>query len=192
MFWKGRTASIAVLGALALFLGLGAVAPVFAWHATGFSTQLNPPSCGTSGGCSVASITDTASVTLSSSGAPSGVSVTFNVYQGTCSDHSGTSLLTSNRPITSDKGLQQVTSDPFTTSGRAAGGYVWVVMYNQGNYPLTDRSPNPDCEQMVLLQTSHSTVPEFPFGMVLLFAIAVPGLLLVRRVRGRTFPLSPV
>jgi len=174
---KNPTVRLVVFGVLALFLGLGAVTPVFAWHASSFSTQLDPSSCGTSDGCSTASVTDTASVTLSSSGAPSGVSVTFNVYQGTCSDHSGTALLTSSKPITSDEGLQQVTSDPFSTTGRA-GNYVWIVTYNPGNYPLTDNSPNPTCEPMNL--QPPPTVPQFPLGMALLFAIAVSALLLVR------------
>ena len=189
MLWKDRTVGTVLLGALAVFLALGAVGPVLAWHATGFSTQLNPSSCGTSSGCSVPSVTDTASVTLSSSGAPSGVSITFNVYQGTCSDHSGTPLLTSNRPITSDLGLQQVTSDPFSTAGHSPGSYVWIVTYNQGDYPLTDGSPNPACEPMNLLTYHPPTVPEFPFGLALLFAVAIPGLLLLRRTAGK--PLAP-
>jgi len=178
--WMTR---IAVLGALGLFLGLGAVAPALAWHASGFSTELNPTYCGASGGCSVTSVTDKALVTLSSSGAPSGVSVTFKVYQGTCSDHSGTALLTSNKPITSDKGLQQVVSDPFSTIGRPAGNYVWIVFYQPGNYPLTDGSKNPHCEPMVLLQPVPT--PEFPLGILALFAVAIPGLLLIRGAHAR-------
>ncbi|HYC11858.1 MAG TPA: hypothetical protein VEC02_04270 [Nitrososphaerales archaeon] len=174
---------IAILGTLGLFLGLGVVAPALAWHASGFTTNLNPTYCGTSGGCSVTSVTDTALITLSSSGAPSAVSVTFKVYQGTCSEHSGTALLISNKPITSDKGLQQVVSDPFTTSGRPAGNYVWVVTYNPGNYPLTDGSKNPHCEPMVLLPPVPT--PEFPFGVLALFAVAIPGLLLIRSVRAQ-------
>jgi len=179
----GGMTRFAALGIIGLFLGLSSVAPVFAWHASGFSTVLNPSHCGTSDGCSVTSATDTALVTLSSSGAPSGVSVTFRVYQGTCSDHSGTPLMVSNKPVTSDKGLQQIVSDPFSTVGLTAGNYVWVVTYNPGNYPLTDGSQNPHCEPMLLLPPP--TAPEFPFGLLLLFAIVIPGFFLIRSAYAR-------
>ncbi len=184
MFENSRTKKLAILGVMAVILGLGAMSPVFAWHDSNFSTQLNPSSCGTGTGCSVASVTDTATITLSDNG-PNYGAMTFDVYPAAatgCAAAAGTaSLFHSVVSVVghTDSGSDQTyqtTSAAFSTTGHV-GNFVWIVSYGGGGYP----SQGPTCEQMKLLTfPPPSTVPQFPLGMALLLAVAIPGLLLVR------------
>lgn len=188
MFENTRTKKLAILGAMAVILGLGAMSPVFAWTSNLNSTSLTPTSCGTSSGCATASVTDTALLTLTNDGAPRG-SVTFTVYAAavgaTCAS-SGSALWSDTESVPStgtyvDSSHTQfsITSASFSTTGHV-GSFVWIVSYpgtGSGGYP----GVSPKCEPMKLLTfPPPSTVPQFPLGMALLLAVAIPGLLLVR------------
>ena len=186
MIEKGRKTKFAILATVAILFGFGAVAPVFAWHDSNFSTKIT---------YGATSATDTATITLSDNG-PNYGSVTFNVYAAavgaTCAP-TGPSLLTSVVAVAghTDHGSDQTyqtTSAAFPYSGHT-GNYVWIVSYGGGGYP----SMGPLCESMPSSSfPPPPTVPEFPLGMAMLLALAIPALLLVRSRTASKTPSSPI
>ena len=168
--------------------------PAYAWYVGSFSTTL-PGSSFAIG----STIIDSANLQLSSESVPSTYNygtITFKVYQGTCNPAtglaSGTLVYTSSAvTVTSaSNGASHSYSDPagFVTTGHSAGSYYFVARYSGSTYQWIGNhyyGPYPSstsaCEPFTLLSGPPTNgVPEFPFGMAFLMALAVPILLLVR------------
>ena len=185
-----RYASIAGLGILATILFASPLlAPTFAWSSslstcvgTSYSSEctVNPSyAIGTS-------VSDTAKLTLTSDGGPYG-QVIFGVAAGTCRTVTGApgygSIITTLKYNVTGTGTTYP-SVSVSTTGYSAGSYVWLVYYTgtgSGGYP---RAPSTgyDCEPFTLYSAPPPTgVPEFPFGMALLMAAAIPALVLIKR-----------
>jgi hypothetical protein len=183
-----RYASIAGLGILATLLWASPLlTPAFAWH-SGISTCV----AGTwSKDCTVnpsfaigTSVSDTAQITLTSNGGPYGT-VYFAVAAGICTDHNSP-LVSGPSPASitvTGSGVTTYTST-LSTTGLSAGSYVWLVYYSgtgSNGYPRAPASGY-DCEPFTLFAAPPpASVPQFPFGMALLMAIALPALLLLKK-----------
>jgi len=82
------------------------------------------------------------------------------------------------------------------SSGTTAGLYAWIVQYNPSKFDSKSGNSLYDlqtCETFQLTGTypPPPTAPQFPLGMALLFALAIPGLLLIRsRYASKVSPLS--
>ncbi len=180
---SNRKVTIATLGLLSLLVGVGGVvAPVFAWHIVTFTTTASTTSAAIGTG-----IHDTANLQLSSNGGPYGT-ITFYVYKGTSCDVGGTPVYTSTPvSVTSAatcSGGANYNSPTVSTTGWSAGNYVWVAHYSgtgSSGYP----SATATCEPFSLFQGPPPPpgVPQFPFGLAALMAIAIPALLLVKSKR---------
>jgi hypothetical protein len=185
---NNRKVAVASLGILALLIGVGGgLGSVFAWHIVSFSTT---PS--TTSSAIGTSISDSAKLQLSDNGGPYG-SITFKIYSGTCTTEgvpTGTLKYTSSPvPVTSaatSGSGATYGSGPVSTTGLAAGSYVWVASYSgtAGGYPAGTAG----CESFTLFKGSPPPVPEFPLGIALLMALAIPALLLVRSKRSALLP----
>jgi len=180
MLENGRKTKLAILATAALLMGIGAVAPVFAWSSSlntclgNYTSSTYPNPCPTTTPSYPAGsvVYDTAKVYLTSNG-PSYGSVTFLVAQGTCGDHStgsSTGVTGSSQSVTGS-GTTYYNAHVTIT---AAGSYVWLVSYGGGGYPSQST-----CEPFTIT-VSPPTVPQFPLGMALLMALAIPALFLVR------------
>src|SRR6266850_1652024 len=114
------------------FLMLGAV-PAFAWTSTLVTTPL--PSSSVAVGTT---ISDSAALTLTAqTGTPSGT-IIFYLFAGTCTSVAGSApgsaLYTHSSTVGSSNNGATVTysSGTFSTTGKAAGNYVWLVRYSGG------------------------------------------------------------
>lgn len=183
-----RKASIGGLSILAIMLmAAPLISATFAWTAT----PGTPFTCVASAWSSKCvsdptfavgtSVPDTAHIAFNDEG-PYG-SVVFAVASGTCGNViSVLSNVTIGIPSTPTIAYANVTTT-FSTTALSAGNYVWLVHYT-GNpdgykrYPTTGN----DCEPFKLTSLPPPTsVPEFPFGMALLMAMAIPALVLFKR-----------
>jgi hypothetical protein len=178
------------LGLLSVFglAVLGAV-PAFAWTSALVTTP--QPSASVAVGTS---ISDSASLTLTHESATPSGTVIFYLYAGTCSSTfaSGGSLYSSTSTVGSSNNGATVSysSGSFSTTGKAAGSYVWLVRYSGGGGWPASPSTGPtitgntsnhyDCEPITLTPPTHG-VPEFPVGLPLLLALALPAMILLRR-----------
>jgi hypothetical protein len=162
---------------------------VSAWTSS-LSTQLYPSST-VSQGTSVYDM-DTVALTNDGPGSPPSVCssddfgcIISNVYSGTCSSYSGSSLQSSTIAVTSaaeSKGGATYDTPSLSTSGLSAGSYVWISYYTgtPGGYPRAPSSGY-DCESMTIKQSSG--VPEFPFGalgMLALLGVSLPAMIVLR------------
>lgn len=197
------------LGLLAVsaMLVLGA-SPAFAWHVvlppncTSVTNQVQPCFTTTNSGSSAtvgATVWDTATIQLSDSGpstyfkcaagagstyCPYGY-LTFAVYTGTCSGltPTGTLVFTSNPiPVTkaAETAATTYTSNSWDTTGAAATSYVWVSTYSGTGYMGYPKA-QASCEPFILTPPQSHGAPEFPAGLPLLLAIAIPAMLLAKR-----------
>jgi hypothetical protein len=162
---------IAILAVLAL--GMNSV-DAFAWHST-LTTTLSSTTVIIGNG-----IYDTATLTVSNGGntQPSGY-IIFSIYSGSCSNGKPTGALIATLPQVKVTHAGSYQSAVWNTAGQQAGNYVFVVKYTGGNgYP----SATAACEPFMLV--NGSSVPEFPLGSIgfgMLFAIALPMLMLIRK-----------
>lgn len=125
-------------------------------------------------------MSDTAKLTLSSDGSPYG-SVYFAVAAGTCADHGST---ISNQTYAVTGTGTTYPTESISTTAYSAGSYVWLVHYSGTGSKGYPRAPSSgqDCEPFTLTSLPPPTsVPEFPFGMALLMAMAIPALVLFKR-----------
>jgi len=82
------------------------------------------------------------------------------------------------------------------SASTTAGFYAWIVQYNPSKFDSKSGNSLYDlqtCETFQLTGTypPPPTAPQFPLGMALLFALAIPGLLLIRsRYASKVSPLS--
>lgn len=167
---KAVAASVAILATL--FVGGMLAAPAFAWSSS-LSTTVHQ---------SGSSVYDTASLTLTNDG-PSFGHITFVIYQGssftqgtqTCTLGSNSLKWTDSKNPITVTGSGTYTSSTVSTSGWASGSYFFYVNYGGGDYPQAS-----ECESFTIAPTTQG-VPEFPFGMALLVAVALPALFLARR-----------
>jgi len=207
MFGKQRTNKLALLGFAAIALAVAGVAPAFAWHVASFSSQIYCNN-GTSASPSWAPCTssqlsnintqiqDHATLLLSDNGAPYGT-VSFYVYSGgsttyfnnvdthVCTIKTGATLVwtDSANPQSVGSASQTTPGQSFTSSTvtGSAGTYFFYVSYSgtgSGGYPAGSL-----CEPFTALNSfppPPTGVPQFPLGMALLLALAIPGLLLIR------------
>jgi len=145
-------------------------------------------------------ISDTASLSLGLvTGATSAGTINFYLYAGKCTSITGGSLFSSIATVGSGNNGATVaySSGSFLTSGLAAGGYVWLVRYSGGGtspgWPAYPASNTPgavsfngnyyDCEPITLAPRSPGVgVPEFSAGLPILMALALPALILLRRL----------
>ena len=173
----------AMAGALALVV-FGAV-PAFAWTSS-LSTTPQPSASVAVG----TSISDMASLTLTSEIGTASGTVYFYLYAGTCTSVTGSALYSSTASVVSSNNgaTKQYGSGSFSTTGLSAGSYVWLVRYSGGGgWPATPTTGTLvggnyyDCEP-ISLTVSHG-VPEFSVGLPLLLGLAIPALLLVRARR---------
>lgn len=211
MFENSRTKKLVILGAVAVVLGLFAVAPAFAWDSTLTSSPAGTTVyCYTSGAWSACSnpaaipggtsVKDNATLGLdgySCSGSNCGT-ISFYVISGaapgTCPSSPlgsypspiSSSTVPSSAPGTKE-GTYHYTWYTSSSTSPAAGSYFFYVYYNAGSSGYPSRSA---CEPFTLLPLSIPT-PEFPFGMLLLLAVAIPGLLLVRSKFTSKYSPSP-
>ena len=171
-----------MLSALGIML-LGA-APAFAWTS---SLSTVPSATTVVAGISV---TDTATVTLSLDSGPYG-SVVFAVYSGGCTTGTPTGSqvlghftgLNTNTVTVTANGAHSYTSAAFSTTG-LSGSYVWAVKYlgtGSGGYPNAPSAGYFDCEAFTVTPNVSHGAPEFPMGLPLLMALALPAMLLLRR-----------
>lgn len=173
-----KNGMLATLGLLSLLVGVGGVvAPVFAWHIVGFTTTASATSAAIGTG-----IYDKATLQLSTNGGPYG-SITFYAYTGTCNGQghpTGTLVYTSSAVSVTGSGPTTYQSATVPTTGWAAGNYVWVAKYSgtgYGGYPSAQAA----CEPFNLFQgPPPPTVPEFPLGLALVMALAIPVLFIVK------------
>jgi len=162
--------------------------PAFAWSSSPGPTTLNASTIVKGG-----SVTDSALIVLSNYGpgtspstCPKGSTfgcIIFKVYGGTCSSYSTSTLyFTSTVVVTSaaesstfPSGGHTYASPTFTPTSTTQLSYVWIDSYTgtTGGYPSAKFA----CEPFTV---SHG-VPEFPVGMPLLIALALPALILLRR-----------
>jgi hypothetical protein len=177
-----KAVGLGVLSAFGLML-LGAV-PAFAWTS---SVTTTPSATSVVAGTLV---TDTATVTLSPDASPFGY-VVFAVYSGGCTNGAPTgsqvlthftgSVTASNVAVTAN-GVHSYTSASFSTTG-LSGAYVWVVYYTgtgSGGYPRAPLSATTyDCEPFTV-NAPHGA-PEFPAGLGVLLALALPAMMLLKR-----------
>jgi hypothetical protein len=199
---NNRRRLLPVAFALTAFIAAGVLAvPAYAWHSN-LSTQIyangvvcGPP--GSSNPCGVpvgSSIYDKATLFLSSNGKPYGT-ISFVVYSGSsftngaysangysipkCTLGTGNTLKWTdslNPQSVTGTGTTQYTSSTVNTNTYSTGSYFFYVTYSgtgKSGYPSASV-----CEPFSL--SSTSTVPEFPLGMALLFALAIPVLLIAR------------
>jgi len=172
------------MAAALTLLALGAL-PAYAWNST--------PGPTTPSGTSIAlggSITDNAPLTLTANGPGTSPSVCvpsstfgciiFKVFAGTCSSFSTTTTyFTSIVAVTtaSQGASHTYTSAAFTPL--AAGNYVWVDTYSG----TTGTNPYPTasfgCEPFTV-NAPHGA-PEFPAGLGILMALALPAMMLLKR-----------
>lgn len=135
-------------------------------------------------------ISDTADLTLSSVvGATSSGSIQFYLYAGTCSGVTGSALYSNTATVLSSNNgaTKGYPSGSFSTGALAAGNYVWLVRYSGGGgWPATPTTGvllsglYYACEPITLTTTTHGA-PEFPAGLGVLMALAVPAMLFMRR-----------
>jgi len=195
-----NTKSAIILGLLTTLVAFGASAtPAFA-HSDFISTQITPSAC-ISPGCAIGTtVTDTVTFCLSTTsstfcaastkatvtcaqGANTKGTICYEVHSGTCASigalvspgpsPSSTAVLTSN------DGSTKTYTSTLSTTGLAAGSYVWIVQYS-GMSVNTDLHTLKTCEPFTLTVGHGLGVPEFPSGVALLMALAIPALLLVR------------
>jgi len=181
-----RYASVAGLGILATILFASPLlAPTFAWSSslstcvgTSYST-----SCTVNPSYPIGStVTDTAKLYLTSDGAPYG-SVYFAVAAGVCSDY-GTIISGTSQTVSVTGTGTTYPQASISTTGYSAGSYVWLVYYGGTGYGGYPRAPSSGygCEPFTLVKAPPPPgVPEFPFGMALLLAAAIPALVLLKR-----------
>src|SRR5208337_2385439 len=195
MFENSRTKKLAILGAVAVVLGLSAVAPAFAWTSSLSTTIYCKSGAGAWSVCASTTsipagtaVKDKATLTLTSDGGPYGT-ISFYIYSGTyntdktCAQNVGASTLywtdPSNAYTVAGSGATNYYSSSPTSL--VAGSYFFYVVYSgtgSGGYPSAAK-----CEPFTTAGYPFpppSTVPQFPLGMALLLAVAIPGLLLVR------------
>ncbi len=174
---KGKNVTLATLGVISVLIGVsGIVAPAFAWSVQTFTTTASTTSAAIGTG-----VYDTATLQLTSDGGPYGT-ITFYVYSGTCTSGNPTGTLEYTSPAvtvtTSLKTTYQ--SATFSTTGLTAGNYVWVAKYSgtgSGGYPAAKAA----CEPFSLFSGQPPPrVPEFPFGLAILMALAVPAMLIAK------------
>jgi hypothetical protein len=191
-----RRASIGGLGILAIVLmAAPLITATFAWVATPgspftcvTSTGVWSPKCTADPSFAIGTkVYDTVHISFSTVGPY--YSVVFAVANGTCTLPSGApgygsafKNTTVTIPTTPTISSINVTTSVITTK-YDAGSYVWLVHYTGGSdgyarYP----SKGNDCEPFTLTSLPPPTsVPEFPFGIALLMAMAVPALVLFKR-----------
>jgi len=173
-----KNSMLATLGLLSLLVGVGGVvAPVFAWHIVSFTTTASTTSAAIGTG-----VYDKATLQLSTNGGPYG-SITFYAYTGTCNGQgnpTGTLVYTSSAVTVTGSGPTTYQSTTASTTGWAAGSYVWVAKYSgtgSNGYPAATAA----CEPFSLFQgPPPPTVPEFPLGFAALMALAIPVLFIVK------------
>jgi len=190
MLGKQRTNKLAILGFAALALALGAVAPAFAWHLSTFTTQVNPSTSVPQG----TTVTDTASFTGcdgthpcgSASGSMTG-SVTFTLYSNDGCTGTAVATDTKSGPFANPA---TVTSDGFSTSSLTPGSYSFSVAF-AGTGSWATASAKAGCEPFILTKFPP-TVPQFPLGLALVLALAIPGLLLIRGKFASKLSSAPV
>jgi hypothetical protein len=176
-----KTSIVALVASTLTFVMLGAT-PAFAWHVNTFNTTV-----GASTSVVGTGVYDTAFLSLSNNGPLFG-SITFKAYTGSCDANgnpTGTLKFTSVVPVTAaaSTGGATYTSATWTTTGAAAGSYVWVATYGGGGYPSATAS----CEPFTLTPPVTHGVPEFSAGIPLLLGLALPALFLFRsRLAPRT------
>ena len=197
MLENNRTGKLALLGVTALVLGLGAVAPAFAWHIQYLTTQTGYIDSAGAFHASTSfpagsNIADQATVTgcdashCGSTAEGLTGTVTFRLYSG--SSCGGTAISTDTKSVPNTN-PSTVTSDPFTES--TSGSYSFKASFT-GSGDWAGVTYTGSCEPFTLTPFPPPGVPEFPFGMVLLLAIAIPGLLFVRsKYAGKLSPTSP-
>jgi hypothetical protein len=218
MYENIRTKRLALLGVAAIVLGLGAIAPAFAWTASQTTTILcyssgtYTPCASTSLLPSGSSIEDQAALKLNNYACSGGNCGTISFYVV-----SGTAPLTCPSKLPSGATAEGVVTVPTTASTGtgsgtttttytsssptlvSSGSYYFYVAYNPGSsgYPSSGSdSAKPQCEPFSGGPFSPppppSTVPQFPLGMALLLGLAIPGLLVAKsKYTGRksTFPV---
>jgi hypothetical protein len=81
--------------------------------------------------------------------------------------------------LTSNDGSTKTYTSTLATTGLAAGSYVWIVSFS-GISADPDLHALKTCEPFTLTVGHGLGVPEFPSGLALLMALAIPALLLVR------------
>ena len=197
--WRGvslkRAAGLGALSAIGMML-LGA-APAFAWHVVlppGCSSSSQVQPCFTTSASITPTVHDSATIQISNNGPTAGYTcpdssscpfgyITFKVYTvvvgQSCRDGSGnptgTLKFTSFTPVTASAQAGPTTYQSASVA-LAPGSYNWVATYSgtgSGGYP----SAMAACEPFTIVTNG---VPEFPSGMALLLAIALPAMLLLR------------
>jgi len=201
MVRRGPRRGVAIAGLCALATALGlvlAAAPAFAWTSSvytcigNYTSSTYPSSCTSNPTLGGSIIYDTAQLTLSNSGSPYG-SLTVLLAKGTCSSIGSTiSGVSGSNPSVTTYGTTYYVASIATSSLTSGSSYVWLTSYSgtSGGYPYAPTSgagTNPttysgnlvDCEPFIFQATTG--VREFPSGMVLLLALALPALVLMRR-----------
>ena len=201
MIENGRT-KLALIAAAAI-LGLSVVAPTFAWNATLNTTIYCMAPGSTWVACSSVTsipagtmIKDKATLTLTADGGPYGT-IRFYLYSGTyntahtCAQNVASATLFWTDPSNpySVTGTGTTTYYSTAPSSIPSGSYFFYVTYSGtgvGGYPAKST-----CEPFSTLGfPPPNPVPQFPLGMGLLLAAAIPGLLLVRsRFSSKQAPL---
>jgi len=184
MFEKGRTKKLALLGIAAIALAVAGVAPVFAWTITPGSPftcvgTAWSTTCATNPSYAIGTtVYDTVKAQLSNDGGSG--TITWKVYAltgvGACTT-TGSALFTTTASIAGDGSYHTIpTPTGFSTTGHSAGSYAWTVTVT-----YSDATPKSACEPFTLFTAPPPpTVPQFPLGMALLLALAIPALLLIR------------
>ena len=124
--------------------------------------------------------------------APAGVAACSGTTPSGTALSSGVSPTTIVIPASADnQGFKAYTSTLTLSSSTPAGNYAWVVQYAPPSGTRTghDLPRMQTCEPFTLTGTFPPPpgVPQFPFGMALLLALAIPALLLVRS-KAKVFP----
>jgi hypothetical protein len=112
----------------------------------------------------------------------------FDVWQGTCGTiNTGGFIIPSLIKHISSTGFNETApgtnayTNAFESDGQAAGDYVWIVTFEPSVFSsLTVRQV---CEPFKLTAASTAGVPEFPLGVALLMAFAIPAILFAKNAR---------
>lgn len=185
-----RYASVAGLGILAaLLFASPLLAPAFAWTSTlntcvgSYSSSTYPSECTVNPSYTVGTtVSDTAKLYLTSDGSPYGT-LYFAVASGSCANPTVLDIsITGASPTVTGSGDTYYTAS-ISTTGLSAGTYYWLVYYSGTGSKGYPRAPSSgyDCEQFTLVSAPPVSTPEFPFGMALLLAAAIPALVVLKR-----------
>ena len=185
-----RYTTIAGLGILAtLLFASPLLLTTFAWTTTPgtpftcvTSTNTWSSTCATNPSFAIGTtVYDQAKLTLSNAGTPYG-SVYFAVAKGTCADY-GSTIINQTYAVTGTGTTYPYES--ISTTAYGAGSYVWLVHFyappatGGGQYPRYPTTGN-DCEPFTLT-AAYVPTPQFPLGMAVVLAAALPAMLLIKR-----------